>query len=106
VSLRQRYVDLLARFVPVGAVGVTLLLGSATPGAAREQPADQQPSVSGQRVSERLAAIREAVSTLGAADGVSRDQAEGTQYAQWGNWRNGPWNNWNNWRNWRNWHNW
>ncbi|MBV8889139.1 MAG: hypothetical protein JO305_05665 [Alphaproteobacteria bacterium] len=106
MSRRQRYVDLLTRIVPVGAVGVTLLLGSAIPGNAREQPLGQQPAASGERVSERLAAIRDAVSAV-----APTPTAGETRQAQWwNNWHNWPWNNWHNWNNWHgpwnNWHNW
>jgi hypothetical protein len=99
LSLRQRYVDLLARFVPASAVGITLLLGSAMPSQANEQPLANQPAAANERVSERLAAIREAVSVV--LPGEPQAQ-EGKRLA----WHNG-WHNWHNWhKHWHNWHNW
>jgi len=100
----QRYVDLLTRLLPAGAVGVTLALGSAAPSQASAAPQAQQPPA-GERVSDRLAAIREAVSLV-----VPPEAKQGTLLAQW--WGNYPWNNWRNWGNgwnnyWRHrWHNW
>jgi hypothetical protein len=69
------------------------------PGQASEQPLSQQPSAAASaRVSERLAAIREAFSVV-----TSTPDQHGVQQAQW--WGNG-WPNWRNWRNWGNgWHN-
>lgn len=118
MSLRQKYLDVVSRLATPGAVGVAVLLGSTVPGAASQ---DQQPTARpGESVSERLAAIREAVSAVA---GETSGAAKGQRLA-WGNWRNGggfgfgfgaPWGNfgfgggpaWNNWNNWRNgWHNW
>ena len=109
MSLRRKYVKILSGIVPAGAVGVSLLLGLAAPGEAKENPADLQSSAAeGALVSERLAAIRDAVSeVIGPAAGP-----EGEQKLAWGNWwRNGGWRN-GGWRNWRNgwgnggWNNW
>jgi rSAM-associated Gly-rich repeat protein len=98
-----------------------VLLGSAASGAASQQPAPTAPSApQGDRVSERLAAIREAVSAVAGGPTDPADAASEQRLA-WGNWHNGgggfgfgsPWGNfgfgvpWNNWNNWRNgWHNW
>jgi hypothetical protein len=110
MSLRQKYVTLLSKIMPAGAVGVSLLLGSAAPAAAAPLPADAQPAAAdGSRVAERLAAIRQAVSDIAGDTVKLRD---GEQQLAWGNWwRNGGWRNggWGNWRNgWHNggWHNW
>jgi len=96
MSLRQKYIKIFSEIFPTGAMGVSLLLGSATPADANEHPASAQPpasEISG--VSERLAAIRAAVSDLSAVK-----PAEGEQQLAWGNW----WRNWG-WRGpgWRNW---
>ena len=118
LSLRQKYREIVAKLMTPGAIGMAVLLGSAAPGAASQEPAGQQPSsAQGERVSERLAAIREAVSAVAGAQDATTDAAGETRLA-WGNWGGGfgfglPWGNfggggpWNNWNNWRNgWHNW
>jgi hypothetical protein len=99
---------------------VAVLLGSAVPGAASQ---DVQPTAR-QGVSDRLAAIREAVSAVAGATGETAGAGE--QQLAWGNFSfgggpsfgfggGGGWNNfnfgggppWHNWNNWRNgWHNW
>lgn len=116
MSLRHNYVAILSRILPVGAVGVSMLLGSTAPGAANEHPAAAQPSAADKdQVSERLAAIREAVSAVAESEGDAAKPADGNRRLAWGNWNNWgyyrPWGgwgwpNWNNWRNWNNWHNW
>jgi hypothetical protein len=116
MSLRHNYVNILSRILPAGAVGVSVLLGSTVPGAANDHPATSQPSAADQdRVSERLAAIREAVSAVAEPQGSEARPADGNQRLAWGNWWNNfgwyrpygwGWPNWNNWRNWNNWHNW
>ena len=110
MSLRQRYLKVLSQIMPAGAVGVSLLLGTAAPGAAAQSPSATQPAAADRfTVAERLAAIRQAVSDI-AGDGVILSLGE--QQLAWGNWwRNGGWRNggWGNWRNgWHNggWHNW
>jgi hypothetical protein len=115
VSLRQKYLKILSEIIPAGTVGVSLLLGSAAPGNANQHSAAWQPSASASsNVSERLAAIRDAVSDIAETAG---GPAKGEQQLAWGNWwRNGGWRRpgwrnggWGNWRNgWRNggWHNW
>ena len=121
MSLPQKYLKVVSELVAPGAVGVALLLGSAAPAPADQDPAGQQPTrAREERVSERLAAIREAVSTVSGAETQTEDRA-GDQRLAWHNgWGNGfgfgfgrPWGNfnfglpWNNWNNWRNgWHNW
>ena len=111
MSLRKKYGKLLSTLVPGGAIGVSLLLGSAVPGFANQHPAEAGPAASEMpSVSERLTAVRDAVSDL-AATGLDPERAE--RQLAWWNWRNGGWRNggWRNggWRNggWRNWwHNW
>jgi|SRR5271170_2753237 len=118
MSLRQKYLRTLAEVASVGVIGVSLLLGSSALVAADQDPAGAQPRAANQvRVSERLAAIREAVS-----DVAGQSAGQGGQQLVWaawrngggrGFWRNGGWRNggWRNggWRNggwnnfWRNW---
>ncbi len=115
LSLRQKYLSVVSKLATPGALGAALLLGSAAPGLASQDPA-QPLSAQRERVSERLAAVRDAVSTTieGAAQA---SDAAGERRLAWGNWGGGwgrgwggggygynPWNNWNNWRN--GWHNW
>jgi hypothetical protein len=112
MSLRQKYLKILSEVVPAGAVGVSLLLGATVPAAANPEPVALQPKASDQaRVSDRLAAIRDAVSTM--AGQQAAKVGDGEMHLAWGNWwRNfRPWGgwgwpNWNNWRNWNNWNNW
>ena len=116
MSLRQKYRRILSGIVPAGAVGISFLLGTAAPSAAADHPAGLQPSAAGRAgVSERLAAIREAVSDLAEAEGKATHPSDSDFHLAWGNWWNnwgwgrpwgGGWPNWNNWRNWNNWNNW
>ncbi len=119
MSLRQKYLKIVSKLATPGAIGMAVLLGSAAPGAASQEAGQQPSSAQGERVSERLAAIREAVSAV--ADGQATDAAGEQRLAwhngwggggwgwgrPWGNFSFGlPWNNWNNWRNgWSNWRN-
>jgi hypothetical protein len=113
MSLRQKYLKILSSIVPAGAVGVSLLLGSTAPGAASEDPAARQPQASDQaRISERLAAIRDAVSIVGGEEAAKHGAGDvriawwgngGWGYRRWGGW---GWPNWPNWHNWNNWNNW
>jgi hypothetical protein len=123
MSTHEKYLKILSAIIPAGAFGASLLLGSTAPSAANDPSLALQPSASDQvRVSERLAAIREAVSAVaqpetGAKPGEGNLQLAWGNFwnnfgwrgrrgwgANWGrpwnNWRNGPvrWNNW--WRNW------
>ena len=96
MSLRQKYLQVIKDIVPVGAMGVLLLLGSTAPGMAGQHPPNAQPRAGDRaRVSERLAAIREAVS-----DAVSPNAGQGERRLVWWAWRNGG----GGWRNggWRN----
>jgi rSAM-associated Gly-rich repeat protein len=118
LSLRRKYREIVAKLMSPGAIGMAVLLGSAAPVAANPEPAGKQPaSAQGERVSERLAAIRDAVSEVADAR-QSAAGAAGERRLAWHNWGygygfglpwgnfgyGGPWNNWNNWRN--GWHNW
>jgi rSAM-associated Gly-rich repeat protein len=119
--LRQKYLKILTGLLPTGALGVSLALGAAAPAAAHPEPDPMQPPAANQaRISDRLAAIRDAVSDV---DGAKLLKS-GEQVAWWawrnggggwrngggwgwrnggGGWRNGGWRNggWNNfWRNW------
>ena len=115
MPLRQKYRRILSGIVPAGVAGVSLLLTMA-PSAAADHPAGLQPPAAGQAgVSERLAAIREAVSEVAEAEGEAAHPRDGDLHLAWGNWWNnwgwgrpwgGGWPNWNNWRNWNNWNNW
>ena len=108
MSLRHRYLQILAGIVPIGVVGVSLLLGSTAPAAASQDPPQAQPLAAREgRVSERLAAIREAVSDVVEPDGAAI--TEPRRHLAWWAWRNGG-GGWRNggggWRNggggWRN----
>jgi hypothetical protein len=107
LSLRLKYQTVLTQLAPAGAVGVSLALGAAAPAAASQAPADTQPSAT-EKVSERLAAVRDAVTAL---DLTKAEAAKTDGRLAWGNWGYGygfpNWNNWHNWPNWRNfWRNW
>ena len=122
LSLRQKYLAIVSRLMASGAVGMAVLLGAAAPGAASQEVAGQLPSAAPrERVAERLAAIREAVSAV--SEPTSDAAPSGERRLAWHNWGNGgfgfgfggapwanfgfggPWNNWNNWHNWNNWRN-
>jgi rSAM-associated Gly-rich repeat protein len=126
LSLPQRYLKVVSELVTPGAVGVALLLGSAAPAAASQDSASQQSArAPEERVSERLAAIREAVSAVSGPETQTEERAGDRRLAWHNGWGNGglglgfgwgspwanfnmgqPWNNWNNWRNgWNNWRN-
>jgi hypothetical protein len=94
MSLRSKYLGILSGMVPAGAAGVLLLLGSVAPCDAGEHPSDSWPRATPE-VSERLAAIRAAVSELA---GPSIKPGESEQRLASGNWwRNGGWRNgWHN----------
>jgi rSAM-associated Gly-rich repeat protein len=124
LALRQKYLEIVSKLMTPGAIGMAVLLGAAAPSAASQDPSPAQ----GERVSERLAAIRDAVSAVSGAP-QSTSEAAGERLA-WHNWGNGggwggggwgrpwanfggfgfgsPWSNWRNgWNNWRNgWGNW
>jgi hypothetical protein len=109
LSLRLKYQTILSQLAPAGAVGASLALGAAAPAVASEPPTGDQPAaVEKEKISERLAAVRDAVTAL---DQTKTDAAKLEGRLAWGNWGWGGgggwgWPNWNNWRNWRNWGNW
>ncbi len=110
MSLWQKYQSVLTQLAPLGAAGVSLALGAAVPAVASEPPAGEQPRATVKEgVSERLTAVRDAVS---AVDQLRVDAAKAEGRLAWGNWGWGwgrPWgyyNPWNNWHNWNNWNNW
>ena len=113
MSSRQKYLKILSNLAPAGAVGVSLLvLGAAVPAAASESPAGAQGATTQQeRVSERLAAIRDAVSVAAEADAAIAQPEERLAWGNWGwggGWRGGGWGfpNWGNgFPNFRNWGN-
>jgi len=117
MSSQEKYLKILSAIMPAGMLGASLLLGSTAPSAAHDHPVGVQPSASDQlRVSERLAAIREAVSSV-ALPGIGAKIGEGDLQLAWGNlWNNFGWGGrrgwgwgrpWNNWRNGpRRWNNW
>jgi rSAM-associated Gly-rich repeat protein len=112
--MSKRISKALAALLPGGALGASFLLALTTPGAAEaraSQAADPTPPAN---VSERLLAIRAAVSSM---DGSL--QSSGSAEFEPGNsgraeptwWGNGGWRlGWRNggfgWPNWHNWHNW
>lgn len=128
----ERYRKILSVLLPAGFVGASFLLSTTALAALRPQ-APEIPDVAREPapVGERLAAIRDAVSSVTGASSVSGDPTR-LAWGNWGNggWRNGGWGNfvipfiapwgngWNNWSNWRNgfnnnwhngfnnWHNW
>lgn len=119
MRLRQKYLSIISGIAPMGAVGMSLLLGSTLPANAAARVADSPPSAVGQPgVSERLAAIREAVFVV-AGSGLATGHADPNIQLVWGNrWFNGGWRGrrgwrrpWGNWRGpmgpwnnfWRNW---
>jgi rSAM-associated Gly-rich repeat protein len=116
MSLREKYRKVLMGMLPVGAVGVPLLLGAAASAAADQRPSGQEPPALDQsRVAERLAAIRDAVSTVAGSTALQAEDRlawwawrnGGGGWRNGGAWGNGGWRNgWHNggWRNfWRNW---
>jgi rSAM-associated Gly-rich repeat protein len=125
--LREKYLKVLSQLLPAGALSALLTLGAGTPAVTSAEPHQAQPATNQARISDRLAAVRDAVSDIA---GPRAEKAEG-QLAWWawrnggggwrngggfwrnlggggwrnggagwgnGGWRNGPWNNF--WRNW------
>ncbi|HEY2539930.1 MAG TPA: hypothetical protein VGI28_10620 [Stellaceae bacterium] len=111
MSLRQKYLKILAGLLPAGAMGVSLALGTTALAAAEPEASGAAPAANQSRVSDRLAAIREAVSTVEGAKpakpgvqvawgawgngGGSRNGGAEWRNGGWGNggWGNGPWGN-------------
>jgi hypothetical protein len=115
MSLHEKYLRVFSGLIPVGAVGIALILGLAAPSDADDRPTDMQsPEAGSVRIAERLAAIREAVSAIVASEAAAKIPgrlAWGNVMGNsrwpnsWGNiminnWGNNWLNNWgNNWRN-------
>jgi rSAM-associated Gly-rich repeat protein len=123
--LRDKYLRILSKLLPAGALSVSLTLGAGAPAVASPEPQQAPPATNHARISDRLAAVRNAVSDIA---GPKAENAGGQQLAWWawrnggggwrngggfwrnggGGWRNGGWGNggWRNgpWSNfWRNW---
>jgi hypothetical protein len=115
MKLRQKYLSLISAIGPVGIVGISALLGGTISSEAAGR-VTAPPTVAEHTVSERLAAIREAVFDVAGSGLTGTDRDPNIQLV-WGNrWFNGGWNRrwsrpWGNWRNfsppwsnfWRNW---
>jgi len=100
LSLRQRYLTILTRLAPAGAVGVSLALGAAAPAAANALPS----SADKEKVSERLNAVRDAISLVA---GTQAEPGKAEPRVAWfgnGGWWGFPnFPNFPNWRDFRNW---
>jgi len=113
VSAAERYRKVLSVLLPAGALGMTIMLGSAGAEAAREVPAGTAATpLPGIGVAERLSALRDAVSEIGRAASSLPDEGDRLAWGNWANFGKPGWNNWNNkWKNWKNnwgngWNNW
>jgi len=119
MKLRKNAVKVLAALLPAGVMGMSAALAS-TPPSDAALPKDVNVAIAkvGETdVAGRLAAIRDAVSTV-TDEEAAKNAAEGNvRTAWWANWHgpgfglgwgNGGWHNWRNgWHNWSNgWHNW
>jgi hypothetical protein len=91
MSAQGRYLKVLSKIIPAGAVSASLLLGSATPSDASLTEA--QPSATAAlRVSERLGAIREAVSAIAPTmTGANVHPGGGATQLSWSNVGWGKW---------------
>jgi hypothetical protein len=88
--LRQQYRRILFGIVPAGAAGISLLLGTLALSAAADYPAGQPPLGGGPGlISERLAAIRGAVSEAAEAQGEATNPSNSDLRLAWGD----CWNN-------------
>ena len=117
MSLHDKYLRILSALAPSGAVGVSILLASAVPGVASTHPGSGESSATPEpRVSERLDAIRSAMSEITGPGVEATVNVNGERRLAWfnGGWGNGgvgiflggpPWNNWHDWNNWHNWGN-
>jgi hypothetical protein len=117
MSTQNRISKALAALLPGGALGASILLALTSPSvteARSSQAADHPPLTN---ISERLLAIRSAVSNMeasaqssGSAEFEPGDsgRAEPTWWGNggWGRWRSGWRNGGFGWPNWHNWHNW
>jgi len=117
MSALEKYRRILSVLLPAGVIGASFLLSTTALAALPPQSANARDVNSGPApVAERLAAIRDAVSSVA---GSAALPGEPERLAWWGNgwgnggWRNGGWGNfipfiapwgngWNNWSNWGN----
>jgi hypothetical protein len=134
MSLRQKYLRILTEIAPVGATSLSLLIGSTTLSVASNQTSGPEKPASTASVSERLAAIREAVSDIAASESSQGERVQlvknlqsgsktqqstkppttsatpraggGGSGGEMGAPKSRWYNPWNNWHNWRNWGNW
>jgi rSAM-associated Gly-rich repeat protein len=114
-ALSKRYLELLTQLMPAGALGVSLVLGAALAAASEPKDAYQPTRTDEGAVSERLSAIREAVSSI-SEQAIEAAKSDGRlAWGNWGSdwhnhspttpWSNGyrpPWSNWSNSNHWRN----
>ena len=116
MSLQKKYLEIVALLAPVGAVGAPLVFGSATlAGESEDAVSIERPAIPSERVSERLAAIRDAVSAVEAAGQpnattppyrLAQAVAPFLQGPHWNNaFRPGASPNWGNWGNYGQWGN-
>jgi len=119
LSLHRKYLRILSALAPSGAIGMSILLASSAPSVAREHPTSAEPPTTPvPRVSERLDAIRGAVSEITGPGIEASVLVGGERRVAWfnGGWGNGgigvfigpqvaPWGNWHDWNNWHNWGN-
>jgi hypothetical protein len=116
LSLHRKYLRILSALAPSGAIGISILLASSAPSTAREHPASAEPPTApSPRVSERLDAIRGAMSEFSGLGIAAVVPVGDERRVAWfnGGWGNGgfgiflgpPWGNWHDWNNWHNWGN-
>ena len=117
MGTQNRISKALAALLPGGALGASIVLALTSPAvteARSVQASDTPPTAN---VSERLLAIRSAVSLMEASQSSSGSaefepgmsgRAEPTWWGNggWGRWRAGWGNGGFGWPNWHNWHNW
>ncbi len=117
MSTQNRISKALAALLPGGALGASILLALTSPSVTEARPSQAADAPAPVNVSERLLAIRSAVSHMeassqssGSAELESGDsgRAEPTWWGNggWGRWRLGWGNGGLGWPNWHNWHNW
>ena len=112
MSLRQKYLKVLADIIPVGATSLSLLIGSTALSDANPQRSESQEQPNKASVSERLAAIRGAVSDIIASDATQEPESRAPQVhfaaksggsgppqSRWSNYSR-PFYNWKTWGNW------
>jgi len=123
MSARLRYLKLVSALLPAGVLGMSAALASA-PAKASTFPTEPAPETARDGTAQRLQAIRDAVTAVGAEEGLigksshpdirlawwlnSNGRGWGNGGRGWGNgggpvWGNGGWHNWGNggrfWRN-------